>query len=168
MLDVVVLGGSGMLGAMLADCLADDAELKVAATVRRQDLVDQLRQRLPAVEWRMLDAETCGDVSSIARLLDAAAWAVNAIGVIKPYTHDDNPVEVERAVRVNSVFPHLLARAAEKLDCRVLQIATDCAYSGRRGGYVETDAHMPSMCMAKPRAWGKCILTRYITYGARS
>lgn len=62
-------------------------------------------------------------------LLGGYDWVVNAIGVIKPYCSD-----VERAIRVNALFPHLLPT-------NTIQIATDCVYSGKKGNYVETDPH---------------------------
>ncbi len=58
---------------------------------------------------------------------------VNAIGLTKPYIHDDEPAEVEVAIGVNAAFPFRLAREAAAVDAHVLQIATDCVYSGSAG-----------------------------------
>ena len=135
---VVILGASGMLGSMVAEWFSRQAAFDTAATVRTPALAEEWRRRVPSVEWRVLDAESV-EAPGIADALGGAVWAVNAIGVIKPYIHDDNAAEVERAVCVNALFPHLLARAAEATGCRVLQIATDCVYSGAKGGYVEAD-----------------------------
>ena len=151
---VVVLGASGMLGSMVLDDLSRLPDLEVIGTVRSQEVLESLRRRIPDVRWRTLAAEKCG-VSVIATVLEDATWAVNAIGVIKPYIHDDNPVEIERAVRVNSLFPHILAQAAERSDCRVLQIATDCVYSGSKGNYVETDLHDPLDVYGKTKSLGE-------------
>ena len=137
-MNVTVLGGSGMLGAMVVDYLARQKGLKVAATARTDDQIARLRARAGSVEWRRFDAEA-PDVDRIQPALGDSSWVINAIGVIKPYIHDDNAVEVERATRVNALFPHLLAKAAAKTGARVLQIATDCVYSGAKGGYVESD-----------------------------
>ena len=67
----------------------------------------------------------------------------NAIGITKPYVRDDRPDEVERALRVNALFPFELGRAAAQAGARVLQIATDCVWAGTRGGYREDDPHDP-------------------------
>ena len=134
---VVVLGASGMLGSMVLSELAGDGTLEVTGTVR------------PA-----LDAE-CAGVDDLARLLDGASWAVNAIGVIKPYIRDDEAAAVERAVRVNGLFPHLLARAAERTGCRVLQIATDCVYSGTIGNYREDAPHDALDVYGKTKSLGE-------------
>jgi dTDP-4-dehydrorhamnose reductase len=137
---VVVLGVSGMLGSMVLDYLSRDPSLQLSATVRSRELMQRLRPRLTGVEWRLLDAQRC-NVQKISDALGDARWAINAIGIIKPYIHDDNAAEVERAVTVNALFPHLLARAAEQSGCQVLQIATDCVYSGHKGHYTEKDNH---------------------------
>jgi dTDP-4-dehydrorhamnose reductase len=152
--NVLVLGGSGMLGAMVTDFLARQPGLRVSATVRAEDLKRRCEQALPAVSWRLFDAAAL-DPARIEQTLEGQAWVINAVGVIKPYIHDDNAAEVERAVRINALFPHLLARAAEKTGSRVLQIATDCVYSGQKGRYVETDKHDALDAYGKTKSLGE-------------
>jgi dTDP-4-dehydrorhamnose reductase len=151
---VIVLGASGMLGSMMLDYLSRDPDLQLAATARHQDLIQSLLKCLDNVEWRRLDAEG-STVEKIADVLGDAAWAVNAIGVIKPYIHDDNAAEVERSAIINALFPHVLARAAAKTGARVLQIATDCVYSGRKGDYTEKDEHDPRDVYGKTKSLGE-------------
>jgi dTDP-4-dehydrorhamnose reductase len=134
---VVVLGASGMLGSMLVRVLAAERDLDVVASTRAS-----------------FDAETSDD-RALDALLDGAAWAINAIGVIKSYIHDTNAAEVERAIAVNARFPHRLARAAERHGASVLQIATDCVYAGTRGAYVETDAHDALDVYGKTKSLGE-------------
>lgn len=149
---VIVLGGSGMLGSMVADYLSRDPELEVTATTRTEALASACRARLGEVRWRLLDA---AEPESGAGLLEGYDYAVNAVGIIKPLIHDDNASEVERAVRVNALFPHALARRAEAAGTRVLQIATDCVYDGSKGHYVETDAHDPLDVYGKTKSLGE-------------
>ncbi len=151
---VVVLGASGMLGSMVVDYLARQPLLEVGATVRSKGLLDSLARRVRGVRWTILDAEQTS-VQGLVDLLDGASWAINALGVIKPYIHDDNPTEVERAVIVNALFPYRLGRAAEEVGCHVIQIATDCVFSGRRGRYVESDEHDPLDAYGKTKSLGE-------------
>ena len=129
-MNVTVLGASGMLGSMVVDVLAREPGLAVTATVRDERLIPGVRKGAGPVAWKRLDAES-GTVDDLRALLGGADWVVNAIGVIKPLIHDDRAGEVERAIRVNALFPHLLAQAIASTSCRVLQIATDCVYSGQ-------------------------------------
>ncbi len=135
---IAVLGASGMLGSMILDFLSKDSLLDLIGTVKSENMRDL--NKYPKVEWRLLDVESANEENLIAGLA-GAQWIINAIGVIKPYIHDNVSVEVERALKINSLFPHILAKAARKLNCRVIQIATDCVYSGNKGPYMEDDAH---------------------------
>jgi dTDP-4-dehydrorhamnose reductase len=156
---VLVLGGSGMLGAMVTDFLSREPLLRLSATVRGADLKRKCEQTLPSVSWLVLDVDRL-DVSDIERAIANQEWVVNAIGVTKPYIRDDKAAEVERAIRVNALFPHLLGRAAEKTGVRVLQIATDCVYSGRKGRYLETDEHDPLDAYGKTKSLGEVTSDR--------
>jgi dTDP-4-dehydrorhamnose reductase len=151
---VIVLGASGMLGSMIVDYLSRDASIELAATVRDEALMEQFRACFPEVDWRLMDAERL-HAQEIRTVLDDAVWAINAVGVIKPYIHEDNDAEIERAHRVNACFPHRLARAAERCGCHVLQIATDCVYSGRSGHYTEPDTHDAQDVYGKTKSLGE-------------
>lgn len=63
---------------------------------------------------------------------------VNACGIVpKAILH------VMDAFRVNSLGPRLLAKACDENEIRLVQISTDCVFSGARGGYVEIDQVSP-------------------------
>ncbi len=151
---VLVLGGSGMLGAMVTDFLSRGGEFQVTATVRDGRLAERCAARIPGAGWRLFDAEG-GDPELELLLSEPYDWIVNAIGVIKPYIRDDDPVSVERAIRVNALFPHLLAKALGGERPRVLQIATDCVYSGIAGNYPEDAPHDPYDVYGKTKSLGE-------------
>src|SRR6188768_1599727 len=148
---VLVLGGSGMLGSMVVEVLAADDSLAVTATVREERLLSACQQVLPKVSWLRFDA---ADPSGL-RVVEGQDWVVNAIGITKPLVRDDNAFEVERAIRVNALFPQLLAAQAREHGARLLQIATDCVYSGARGGYTESDAHDALDVYGKTKSLGE-------------
>lgn len=143
-----------MLGAMVLDSVAKSGDFDVVATYRDKSMSKTLSQKYPDVKFVQLDAEKT-DMHGIAAVITKAEWVINAIGVIKPYIHDDNAVETENAVRVNSLFPYELGRAAEQTGAQVIQIATDCAYSGSKGKYVETDLHDAIDVYGKTKSLGE-------------
>lgn len=153
---VIVLGGSGMLGAMVADYLSRVPDLEVTATTRTEKLAKACEVRLGKIGWRLFDA-TAVEPSSCAESITGFDWVINAIGIIKPLIHDDNAEEVERALRVNALFPHTLARAASASGSRVIQIATDCVYDGTKGHYVEADVHDPLDVYGKSKSLGEVV-----------
>lgn len=134
--NVCILGASGMLGSAVLDVFAQDGAFTLSATVRDEVQAKLLKEKYPAVTVLSLDAEKVS-AEEIEALLKGQDYVINAIGIIKPYIHDNDPKETERAVRVNALFPHNLAKAAK--GATILQIATDCVYSGAKGDYVETD-----------------------------
>lgn len=151
---VLVLGGSGMLGSASVDWLARDKSLSVAATVRVRRYAERGRTLLPEVEWHLLDVEEClsADRFSILRNYD---WVINAIGLNKQLINNDDPAEIEQAIRVNALFPHWLARNIQGSGTRVLQVETDCVYSGKEGGYTEDAPHDPLDAYGKTKSLGE-------------
>ena len=137
---VVILGCTGMLGSMVLDSFVKSDEFAVTATYRNSKEATLLKHKYPTVNFCKYDAEKAS-LKGILDVIKGAKWVVNAIGITKPYIHDDNAGEIKRAIRVNACFPHLLAQAAKVTNTKVIQIATDCVYSGQKGRYVETDAH---------------------------
>ena len=151
---VIVLGGSGMLGSMILDYLLQQRDLEVTATVRRRALATKLRQHFGGGRWSLFDADT-RNLHDAVRVIDGHEWVINAIGVIKSLVHDDNAAEVERAIRVNSVLPYLISHRAEAIGAQVLQIATDCVYSGDTGSYSEHHQHDARDVYGKTKSLGE-------------
>jgi dTDP-4-dehydrorhamnose reductase len=153
---VTILGASGMLGSIVTDFLSRDDKLSITATVRSPELIKKAGKRIRNVEWKILDVND--KTQTIQQLLDLGKtdWIVNAIGVIKPYSHDDNPNEVEKSIIGNAIFPYWLARTFAQ--SRILQIATDCVYSGNKGHYIESDKHDALDVYGKTKSLGEVLL----------
>lgn len=151
---VVVLGASGMLGSMVVDWLCRDHSLRVTATLRSAELRQSMQECYPSAEWRVLDIDNLA-AASLMEVLGGAEWAINCIGVIKPHINEKIAGEIERAIRVNALFPYGLAGAAENCGVHVLQIATDCVYSGTKGKYLEQDKHDASDVYGRTKSLGE-------------
>lgn len=149
MAKVQILGAGGMLGAMLVHELSRDPRIELSASVRTSADVPRFRQLYPTVRFDQID------VGSQGPTLDGFDWVINAIGIIKPYIRADRPSEVERAVWINALFPLSLARRAEDAGCRVIQIATDCVFSGRDGCYDERADHDALDVYGKTKSLGE-------------
>jgi dTDP-4-dehydrorhamnose reductase len=144
-----------MLGSMITDVLAADDTVQVTAAVRSPAYAREAARRLPTVEWPTFTITDAAETTAQLRALGPADWVINAIGLTKPYTHDDNPAEVERATIGNAMFPHWMARTAQEYGGRVLQIATDCVYSGAAGHYREAAPHDALDVYGKTKSLGE-------------
>lgn len=151
---VIVLGASGMLGSMVVDVLSREPGIAVSATVRSESLVKRLQASLPAVTWRIFEGNPASPGSSL-EVLSGYEWIINCIGITKPLIQEDNAASVERAIQLNAVLPHKIAAHAAHTGARVLQIATDCAYSGASGGYREGDPHDALDVYGKTKSLGE-------------
>ncbi|CAN5346961.1 NAD(P)-dependent oxidoreductase [soil metagenome] len=149
MTKVLVLGTTGMLGSVVHEWLRTDKSLRVSGTARD---VAQARELGAGADESLqaLDAER-GETPNLTDV----EWVVNCVGVIKPFIRDDNRDEVARAIQVNAHFPMRLALAAEKTGTRVIQIATDCVYSGRDGCYDERAAFDATDVYGKSKSLGE-------------
>jgi len=148
----LVLGASGMLGSMMVDFLSRAASLTITASVREPNLLRRFQTLYPNIRWEQFRFD--GENTSFD-LLDGQDWVLNAIGITKPLVRDDDAGQIETAIRVNSLLPHCLGRAAKVRGARVLQIATDCVYSGAKGGYRETDIHDALDVYGKTKSLGE-------------
>ena len=148
---IAVLGVGGMLGSMVLDVLSQEDDFSIIATVR--DLKEKKNlKKYKDVDFISLDVEYA-DQDTFKKALKGVNWVINCIGFIKVYIHDDNASEVERAVRINALFPHVLAKAVAP--AKIIQIATDCVYSGDKGRYKESDIHDPHDVYGKTKSIGE-------------
>ena len=104
------------------------------------------------------------DVVSFSETLfeeaDRPDWVINCIGVIK--SRINSPADKATAVAVNSAFPHQLDQASEKFGFRVIQIATDCVYSGADGQYTENSPHSPTDIYGMSKSLGEVDSPRFL------
>lgn len=73
--------------------------------------------------------------------LQSFDFIVNCIGLTTHNINEPDPSSVAAAKLLNAEFPKLLADFAERTEAKLIQIATDCVFSGSKGVYVETDEH---------------------------
>lgn len=143
-----------MLGSMLVDYFSRKSDLQVTATVRSEEAVRELSVQFPNVNWKVFNANS-PDLDKALDVIKGNQWVINAIGIIKPLIHDKDPFEVERAIRINSLLPHILAKNADMNGIKVIQIATDCVYSGDKGKYKESDVHDALDVYGKTKSFGE-------------
>ena len=128
---VLVLGGTGMLGHVLADRFAQRCEVHTGvrdpSRARRLSIAGE-PHAFNAREPERLIEQLRPDV------------VINAVGLVKQLDEASRPVP---AISLNALLPHLLAQACAERGARLIHISTDCVFSGtlpapRR--YTEDDA----------------------------
>jgi dTDP-4-dehydrorhamnose reductase len=145
---VLVLGGTGMLGHVLWRTCAE--RFDAYATVRADEPTAEAAEMLDPEQ--IVTGVRVEEPRSIARALDetGAGAVVNCIGVVKQAV-DDPAV----AIRANALFPHDLAAACRERGARLIHISTDCVFSGRKGGYTESDRPDPEDVYGRSKLLGE-------------
>jgi dTDP-4-dehydrorhamnose reductase len=144
---VLILGVSGMLGSMVFDYLSKNPELRVYGTVRNPEYLKNDVFLFDAYNVSQLEKKEFLDLN-----ID---YIINCIGITKPFSRDDDPEGVKRAITINSEFPWKLSEYTKKENIKVIQIGTDCVYSGNKGLYSEVDKHDPLDVYGKSKSLGE-------------
>ena len=72
-------------------------------------------------------------------LLSDFDYVINCIGLIKQLINKKNPIDIAAAHALNTNFMIWLDEFSKEFGNPVIQIGTDCVFSGLRGNYYETD-----------------------------
>ena len=149
MTKVLILGASGMLGTAVVNEFLDFPG-EVTVTTRGTPM-----DRLPAnLSHLSFDAST-DDVATAFASLGKVDYVINCIGIIKPHINDGDDKQRLNALEINSLFPQKLADWASETGAKVIQIATDCVFSGHKGSYLESEAHDALDVYGKSKSLGE-------------
>jgi dTDP-4-dehydrorhamnose reductase len=138
---VAVLGTTGMLGNMVTPVF-EKAGVDIVKLSRSSD-------------GQKFDATDKNVYGLLRHDLRGCDWAINCIGTIKPNINANDIDSVHNALKVNAMFPHHLAKAAEDTGTQVIQIATDCVYTGSVGNYIEDSLHNATDVYGKTKSLGE-------------
>jgi len=140
---VLILGVTGMLGSAVYKLFASDAQHEVWGTLRSAGA----RRFFAEVDHvRLIDGIDVTDHDALVAVMNRVRpdVIINAVGVIKQLAVANDPLIV---LQINAMFPHRLAGLCGLVGALMIQIITDCVFSGRAGNYVESDlAYAEDLC----------------------
>lgn len=126
---IAIIGANGMLGAGITDYLhTRDFNLIEINRVETSNYSSSGHIRFDAAR---------SHVEELVSQLPRDSIVINCAGVIKHKINPSVPSSIDEAIRVNSVFPIALSSACREKSISIIQIATDCVYSGNIGNYSE-------------------------------
>ena len=81
------------------------------------------------------------DLLAIERVIEIISsfqpdYLVNCTGITKQLSDKYN---IQNILLINSVFPHKLTEICQRYDVKLIQLSTDCIFSGKDGDYRESD-----------------------------
>ncbi len=149
---ILILGGSGMLGHRLWMALQPRHEVSVTVRGDRSPFppVPEFPARL--VRCRV-DAQSPDDVARV--LSDVRPeLVINCIGLTKQKKDAVDPL---LSIHLNALFPHRLALLCRTAGTRLIHVSTDCVFSGKRGGYRESDPSDAEDLYGRTKALGEVV-----------
>lgn len=147
---ILIFGGDGMLGHELLRSWRGRHEVWVALRQARSAY---------ATLGHLLDERTLleVDVRRFQAVVDAVAAArpeavVNAVGIVK---QRPDAKEIIPSLEVNALFPHRLAQLCAVARARMVNLSSDCVFSGAKGRYLETDPPDPVDLYGRSKVLGE-------------
>ena len=137
---VVILGSDGMIGAGVFGALKESG-FNLYGSTRRDDHTSKF----------FLDVMN-PDFENSLDFLPTGSYLVNCIGLIR---HKISEGLEGDAWYLNSDYPNRLAQYALNNNQKLINICTDCVYSGKNGNYDENSASDPTDIYGETKAAGE-------------
>ena len=85
---------------------------------------------------------------------------INCVGLLNQFAENNHA----KAVLINGYIPHYLAEITKDTDIQIVQMSTDCVFSGKIGGYTESSTPDGILFYDKSKAIGELDDKKNITF----
>lgn len=134
MTKIAIIGTQGMLGSAVCRYLSEQnhqiIEINSNGKTRNDNPVIQFDIALDGTE-------------KLEKNLKDVDVVINCAGLIKHKIIEESIKSLNNLIRINALFPIQLTNLSHNLNFKVIQVATDCVYSGVLGDYSEDDTKDP-------------------------
>ncbi|MDA7025254.1 SDR family oxidoreductase [Bacillus sp. CLL-7-23] len=147
---LLILGGNGMAGHMIKEFFSNKKQYDVCWTQRHS---------LPNhPNCFFLDVKKTTEIKKLLEKVKPDV-VINATGLLNDAAHKN----LQDAIHVNSLLPHLLAEWSNDYQYYLMHISTDCVFSGSKGKYTETDEKDGSSVYAQTKSLGEVLDSKNLT-----
>ena len=130
---IFVFGSTGMLGTYVNKYFSS----------RGYDVVPVSRKNI--------DITKITDEMSMNSTIGKGDIVINCAGLIKQRV---GTTEYD-FIKINTVFPHMLATTCEAKGAKLIHVSTDCVFDGATGGYNELDPHNATDIYGRSKSLGE-------------
>ncbi|MCM1082965.1 MAG: sugar nucleotide-binding protein [Clostridium sp.] len=136
----LILGSSGMAGHVISIYLKEQGH----------EVTGFCRRHCSYINFVHGDVR---DLKHVKNIIDAGQYdaIINAVGILNQFAESDS----EAAVFLNSYLPHYLSKITLNTKTQIIQISTDCVFSGTSGPYTETSFCDGTTTYDRTKALGK-------------
>ena len=146
---ILVLGATGMAGHIISIYLKE-AGHEVTAFSRREF------KYCNSINGDITDFDFLNSVIEEGKY-DAV---INAIGILNQDAEDNKSL----AVLLNSYLPNYLSDITKNMKTKIIQMSTDCVFSGKTGGYTETSFRDGETFYDRSKALGELENSKDLTF----
>jgi len=148
---VLVLGANGMIGNAIVRVLNENIDWEVFGTVRSREVKKFFS---PRIAERLVPGVDVDNHDVLVKIFGQVRpdVVINCIGLTKHLIGSDDP---RLAIPINALLPHRLAGLCGLAGARLIQVSTDCVFSGAKGGYTEDDASDATDIYGKSKSLGE-------------
>ena len=145
----LILGSTGMAGHLITAYLRE----------RGHEVSGLARRKISPHVDIILDVTRQRELAEIIRGGDFDC-VVNCVGILNRDADEHKTL----AVKINSELPHFLGETTGDLPTKIIQLSTDCVFSGARGGYREDDFPDGKTFYDRTKALGELVDGKNVTF----
>jgi dTDP-4-dehydrorhamnose reductase len=146
---VSILGTTGVLGSAAKKYFEQDGSYDVISIQRKIEATSSHERLFEIIN---------GEVTDLVDSLPRYSYLINCAGIVKQKSNFESFEEKKEALLVNSIFPRLLDRACQSKEIRIIQVGTDCVFSGSTGNYFEDSDKDPTDFYGLSKSLGELSL----------
>ena len=145
----LVLGAGGMAGHIITNYLIEQGEEVEGLEIRN----------LSYCKTHIMNATHFDDLKALIHV-GKYDYIINCIGLLNQACDE----YLGLAILLNSYLPHFLVEITKEISTRVIQMSTDCVFSGKRGHYTELDNPDGETFYDKTKALGEINDNKNLTF----
>jgi len=145
---VVILGSQGMAGHIMYEVFKKSVKYDVFGVAQKKGKYTDI----------VLDATNFSSLEEYIKEIKPKI-VINCIGILVSQSQND----ISNAILLNSYLPHFLEQLGKKLNFKLIHISTDCVFSGKDGGYIESSFRDGNDNYARTKALGEVINNKDLT-----
>lgn len=150
MVNVLVLGSSGMAGHIMTLYLEENEKLNVS-NISHRTIINDKTVVMDVTKFDLLNEylnKTTPD------------FIINCVGVLNQYAEENKG----NAILLNGYLPHFLEEKYKDSSTKIIHISTDCVFSGKDGNYYEDSFRDGDTFYARSKAIGEIINGKDLTF----
>ncbi|WP_311747222.1 dTDP-4-dehydrorhamnose reductase family protein [Proteus terrae] len=159
MLNIYILGASGMLGYSLFSNLLEYKNFNVFGTVRN---IKNKEIYFSKFKNKIFENINISELSSLENLFqkNKPDIVINCIGLIKQHSISKQYIQ---AIKINALLPHELANICDKYQAQLIHFSTDCVFDGKSGNYQQTDIPTATDLYGRTKHLGEVTYGKHLT-----